>query len=206
MAGEDAPNKGREGVDNVKVWLNLSTRVHRSWACDDPLLGEMVHFDWPYAVGQSKSFSFDLGGEFRGDPLDKQSFVAEVKNYRYEMDLPELYLDFLAKCYVALSTKPALCDHFLWISWSPFQAQKWNKHATTDNVRKALLKEKNRKRVLGVDGEDDAMARLDPELLTNVAKRVWLVTLSDQQLMLVPTERHYYKVHEMFSKERGLGS
>lgn len=206
MAGEEGPNRGREGVEAVRIWLNLSTRVDRSWACDDHILGDMVHFEWPYATGQGKPFSFDLGGEFRGEPLDRQSFLAEVKNYRYEMDLPELYRDFLAKCYVALANKPGLCDHFLWISWSPFQAQRWHKHATTDNVRKSILHNANRKRVLGVDDEADAVAKLDPELLTNVANRVWLVTLSDQQVMLVPTEAHYYRMAEMFSRERGLAS
>jgi hypothetical protein len=206
MAGEDSQDKGRDGLESAKIWLNLSTRVHRSWAYDDPILGEMLHFEWPYVTGQSKPFSFDLGGEFRGDPLDHQSFVAEVKNYRYEMDLPEHYRDFLAKCYVALASKATRCDHFLWISWSPFQAQKWHKHVTTENVRKSILHNANRRRVLGVDDETDAAGKLDPELLTEVARRVWLVTLSDRQVMLVPTEDHYHRIGEMFSRERGVGS
>ena len=206
MAGEDSQDTGREGLQRAKHWLDLSTRVRRSWAYDDHTLAEMVHFDWPYATGQEKQFSFDLGGDFRGEPLDGQSFLAEVKNYRYESNLPTHFRDFLAKCYVALGSKPARCDNFLWISWSPFQAQSWHKHATTENVRRSLIHNANRKRVFGVDKEVDAVAKLDVELMANVASRVWLIILSDRQVMLVPTEDHYYKMAEIFSREHGAGS
>ncbi len=206
MAGEDSSDKGREGLEGARRWLDLSTRVRRSWAYDDHPLAEMVHFDWPYATGQEKTFSFDLGGDFRGDQLDSQSFLAEIKNYKSESDLPTHFRDFLTKCYVALGSKPRRCDNFLWISWSPFQARNWHKHATTDSVRHALLHEVNRKRVLGVDNEADAAAKLDVELMAKVASRVWLITLSDRQIMLVPTDEHYYKMAEMFSRERGVGS
>lgn len=206
MAGEDSQDTGREGLQRAKQWLDLSTRVRRSWAYDDPTLAEMVHFEWPFASGQARPFSFDLGGNFRGELLDDQSFLAEVKNYRYESDLPAHFRDFLAKCYVALGDKPKRCENFLWISWSPFQAQKWNKHATTENVSRSLIHRANRNRVLGVRNETDAMAKLDVERMANVASRVWLITLSDRQEMLVPTESHYYKMAEIFSRERGVGS
>jgi hypothetical protein len=206
MAGEDAQDTGRDGLQRAKHWLDLSTRVHRSWAYHDGTLGEMVHFEWPHASGQAKPFSFDLGGNFRGHPFDGQSFLAEVKNYRYESDLPAHFRDFLAKCYVALGDRPARCDNFLWISWSPFQAQKWHKHTTTENVRRSLIHQANRNRVFGVDNEADAVTKLDAELMAKVASRVWLITLSDQQELLVPTEDHYYKMAEIFSRERGVGS
>jgi hypothetical protein len=205
VAGEESPDKGREGLQQAKRWLDLSTRVRRSWAYDDHPLSEMVHFEWPYATGREKPFSFDLGGEFRGKSLQSQSFLAEVKNYLYESNLPTHFRDFLAKCYVALSSKPARCDNFLWISWAPFQAQNWHKHATTENVRKSIVHSANRERVLGVDNEVDAGEKLDVELMAKVASRVWLVTLSDRQIMLVPTEEHYYKMAEIFSREEGMG-
>ena len=94
MAGEDSQDRGREGLERAKQWLDLSTRVRHAWAYDDYPLAEMVHFEWPYATGRAKPFSFDLGGQFRGEPLDGQSFLAEVKNYRYESDLPEHFRDF----------------------------------------------------------------------------------------------------------------
>lgn len=206
MAGEDAQDKGRQGLDDARRWLDLSTRVSETWAYDEHPMAELVHFDWPYTFGQERTFSFDLGGKFRGDHLHNQSFLAEIKNYKNESDLPTHFRNFLAKCYVALDSKPRRCDNFLWISWSPFQARSWDKHATTDNVRQAVLSEANRKRVLGVDNEAEAAAKLDIELTAKVANRVWLITLSDRQITLVPTEEHYYKMSEMLSRERGVGS
>lgn len=206
MAGEDAQDKGRQGLDDARRWLDLSTRVRETWAYDEHPLAELVHFDWPYSSGQERTFSFDLGGTFRGDRLDGQAFLAEIKNYKNEGDLPTHFRNFLAKCYVALGSKPKRCDHFLWISWAPFQARSWDKHATTDNVRHAVLNEANRRRVLGVDNEADAAAKLDVELAAKVASRAWLITLSDRQITLVPTEEHYYKIAEIFARERGVGS
>lgn len=206
MAGEDAQDTGREGLQRAKHWLDLSTRVSCFWAYDDPILAEMVHFEWPCGSGQSKPFSFDFGGSFRGDSLDGQSFLAEVKRYRKEGDLPTLFLDFLAKCYVALGAKPKRCDNFLWISWSPFQAQRWDRHTTPDNVRRSLLQKVNTKRVFGVDTEAEAAAKLDVQRMAHVANRIWLITLSDRQEMLVPTEDHYYQMAETFARERGVGS
>lgn len=205
MAGEDSQDTGRDGLQRAKQWLDLSTRVLQSWAYDDPTLAEMVHFEWPYATGPAKPFSFDLGGTFRGESLQSQSFLAEVKNYTYEMDLPVHFRDFLARCYVALGEHPRRCGNFLWISWSPFQAQQWHKHPTTEKVRSSLLHEKNRFRALGVESEEDAAGKLDVERMAKVASRVWLITLSDRQEKLVPTEEHYYQMAEMFARERGVG-
>jgi hypothetical protein len=205
MAGEDSQDTGRDGLQRAKQWLDLSTRVRRSWAYDDPTLAEMVAFEWPHATGQARPFSFDLGGTFRGDSLHDQSFLAEVKNYRYESNLPVHFRDFLAKCYVALGDRPRRCDNFLWISWAPFQAQQWHRHASTEKVQSSLLHEANRLRVLGVDSEEDAIKKLDAERMANVASRVWLITLGERQEKLVPIEEHYYQMAEMFARERGVG-
>ncbi|HUB39993.1 MAG TPA: hypothetical protein VMA72_14170 [Streptosporangiaceae bacterium] len=206
MAGEDSQDTGRDGLQRAKQWLDLSTRVLQSWAYDDPTLAEMVHFAWPYASGPAKPFSFDLGGKFRGDSLDGQSFLAEVKNYRYEMDLAEHFRDFLAKCYVALGDHPRRCGNFLWISWAPFQAQQWHKHATTEKVRSSLLHKANRVRALGEDDEAEAAKKLDVERMAAVASRVWLITLGDRQERLVLTEEHFYQIAEMLARERGVGA
>ncbi|SRR6266568_1174023 len=127
LAGEVAHDIGRDGLQRAKHWLDRSTRVRRSWKYDDPQLASLLNFPWPY--GRNTSFTFDLGGTFQGDVLDNQSFLAEIKKYKNESNLPSHYSHFLAKCYVALGVKPELCDNFLWISWSPFQARDWNKHA-----------------------------------------------------------------------------
>jgi hypothetical protein len=147
-----------------------------------------------------------MAGNFRGNPLDGQSFLAEVKKYKRENDLPAHFRDFLVKCYIALGERPKLCDNFLWISWAPFQASKWDQHATVETVRRSITHEINRNRVLGVDNESDAALKLDAERIVNVARRVWLITLSDQQEKLVLTEDHYCEVVKLILKQRGPGS
>jgi hypothetical protein len=167
-------------------------------------MAELLGFRWPH--GARQPFSFDLGGTLRGAPFDNESFVAEVKAYKKELDLAEHFRDFLAKCYVALSEQPARCDHFLWISWSPFQAKRWDQHTTAANVERSVLHTANRARVLGVDDEGGAKARLSAEALTRVADRVWLITLSEGQERLVLSPDHYLEVVKLITAERGGGA
>jgi hypothetical protein len=199
VAGEVAQDIGRDGLQRAKQWLDLTTRVKEIWSYDHRLFAGLLCFSWPHA--SRTEFSFDLGGTFRGDQLAGQSFLAEVKNYQCESDLPEHFRNFLAKCYVALGTRPEICDNFLWISWSPFQAQRWNRHATKESVRAALLHKDNRKRVFGVDNEADALLELDSEYVAQVASRIWLITLSVQQEKLVLTEGHRLAMAEIFTRE-----
>jgi hypothetical protein len=203
VAGEEAQDIGESGLQRAKEWLELSTRVGKSWTRHDRPMNELLEFRWPHIPSgdQSSAFSFDLGGTFRGDPLDNQSFLAEVKAYKAEGDLPAHFRDFLAKCYVALEQRPSRCDHFLWISWAPFQARQWDKHATADNVRKSLLHEANRRRALGVDDESEAAAKLSADLLVGAAFKIWLVTLSQKQEQLVLSRDHYIEVVKLITAE-----
>lgn len=182
----------------------MSTRVSRCWTRHDRPAGELLEFGWPHVTGDGPStgFSFDLGGTFRGGHLDNQSFLAEIKAYHREHDLPTHFRDFLAKCYVALESGPGRCDHFLWLSWAPFQAQRWDEHATPENVRRSVLRRVNRRRVLGMDDEHEAAPQLSPELLVGVASRVWLLTLSEKQEQLVLATHHYGEVVKMIMAER----
>lgn len=204
MAGEDAHDLGETGLQRAKQWLELSTRVDKCWTRHDRPSGELLEFYWPHAPsgGSSTHFSFDLGGTFRGGPLENQSFVAEVKAYKKENDLPTHFRDFLAKCYVALESRPSRCDHFLWVSWSPFQAQHWDRHATAENVKRSVLHGANRVRALGLRDEAEAAAKLSADLLTGVADRIWLVTLGEKQEKLVLSTGHYVEVVKMIAAER----
>jgi hypothetical protein len=60
--------------------------------------------------------------------------------------------------------------------------------------------------VLGVDDEADAKLKLIPERVAQVASRVWLVTLGEQQEHLVLTESHYHVMAKVISEEQGVGS
>jgi len=204
VAGEEAHDLGETGLQRAKQWLEFTTRVDQCWTRHDRPAGELLEFQWPHGRddGPGARFSFDLGGTFRGDTLENQSFVAEVKAYKKENDLPTHFRDFLAKCYVALETRPDRCDHFLWLSWSPFQAQRWDQHATAENVRKSVLHEANRRRTLGLEDESQAAAKLSADLLVGVAERIWLVTLSEKQEQLVLSANHYVEVVRMITLER----
>jgi hypothetical protein len=128
-----------------------------------------------------------------------------VKNYRKESDLAAHFRDFLAKCYVAFMERPNRCDHFLWISWAPFQAQRWDEHTTASSVEKAILHPDNCMRTLGVTDPSEGKAKLMPDLLTRVADKVWLVTLGDKQETLVLSKEHYVEVVRLITEE-GLSS
>jgi len=203
VAGEEAHAKGEDGLQRAKHWLDSSTRLKRVWTSRDRSLGQLCHFEWPHATGQMRPFSFDLGGNFQGGSLHDQSFLAEVKNYRYESDLPVEFRKFQAKCYVALMRQPSLSDHFLWISWAPFQAGKWDKHATVDSVCAALKHKDNRNRLFGVDTEADAVTQLDKALAAQVANRIWLVTLCDQQEQLVLMGKYHKVISSLMAEEYG---
>jgi len=202
MAGEEPHAKGEDGLQRAKHWLDSSTRVKQAWTARDVPFGRFCHFEWPCATGQEKPFSFDLGGNFRGGALDNQSFLAEIKNHKAEQSLPEEYRHFAAKCYVALNRDPVLCDHFLWISWAPFQARSWDKHATTDRVCETLMHQDNRKRMFDVDTAAEAALKLDRALAAEVARRIWLITLCDQQEELVLMPEHYFTIKGLIDREQ----
>lgn len=189
--GEDSSDKGHVGLRLARLWLDRSTRCEKIFTSRDRALRDLLAFHWP---NSKRPFSFDLGGQFRGDTLDGQSFLAEVKNYDKERDLPDHFRAFLAKCYVALDVRPTACDNFLWISWAPFQAQQWDKHTTHANVVKALLHKANLNLVFGVDGIDEAAEMIDHERANLVANRVWLLTLSHRQDDFHLLDEHYKQV------------
>jgi len=197
--GEDSQDTGRDGLHAAKRWLEMSTRVKSSWTHRDKPMAELLGFPWPGSEGSS--FTFDMGGVFRGDDLDGQSFMAEVKNYKYESDLPTHYRDFLAKCYVAIQHRPTACGQLIWLSWAPFQAQRWHKHVSVENIENALLHKTNRNRVFGTEDEREARGKLDAQALVDVSTRVWLLTLCHQQEKLVPTREHFAEVIKMITAE-----
>jgi hypothetical protein len=161
---------------------------------------ELLEFNWPLGSG---TFSFDLGGRLRGGPLDNKMFVAEIKNYRNESDLPEHYRLFLARCYVAFKAKPTRCDYFMWISWSPFQARRWDRHRTAEFVREAVIS--HRAVIFGDCDPESAQRNVDYGAIVEVASRIWLITLCDQQEELVVTPEHQGEVLKLwFGSEKGI--
>ncbi|WP_204032311.1 hypothetical protein [Sinosporangium siamense] len=188
MAGELRQQTGSIGIDRAKRWLNYSTRVATIYANTDKVFRDLLHFKWPHG---GQEFSFDLGGKLRGGELHDKSFMAEVKAYRYEMDSPKEYREFVAECYVAFQEKPDRCDNLIWMSWSPFQAQSWHKHRAPESIKKHLLHTDNVFRVFGATSADEAKGEIDEQVIYELTKRLWLLTLCDEQEGLVITSDHY---------------
>ncbi|MGW0485011.1 hypothetical protein [Nonomuraea sp. NPDC003214] len=191
VAGELRQQTGSDGIDRAKRWLNYSTRVASIYTNTDKVFKDLLHFDWPYG---GQGFSFDLGGKLRGGDLHDKSFMAEVKAYRYEMDSAKEYGEFVASCYVAFQEKPDRCDNLIWMSWAPFQAQKWHLHRSPEFIRKHLLHPDNIFRLFGTKSTDEAKVKLDEQVIFELTKRLWLLTLCDEQESLVITGENYQRI------------
>ncbi|QDP80475.1 hypothetical protein FOH10_18920 [Nocardia otitidiscaviarum] len=125
------------------------------------------------------SFSFDLGGLLRGGEVHNQEFFAEVKNYKDASDQPAHYRDFLAKCFRAYSMRPERCDHFMWITWSPFNATEWSKLDSADKVKLCV---RERWQFNFASEQEAAGSTLDSRMIKEVAERIWVLVLSDKQI------------------------
>lgn len=193
VAGELHQETGSIGVDRAKRWLDHTTRVASIYTNTDKVFRDLLHFSWPYG---GTGFSFDIGGKLRGGPLQDQSFMAEVKAYRYEMDSAQEYCKFAAECYVAFQLKPDRCDNLIWLSWAPFQAQKWNQHRTADVIRKHLLHQSNLYRVFGTNSATEAREKVDEQVIFQLTNRMWLLTLCDEQEHLVITTENYGRLKQ----------
>ncbi|WP_147262017.1 hypothetical protein [Blastococcus sp. TF02A-26] len=185
--GEDNHRKGEDGTRRARRWLDATTRVAKSWTNADRVAVGRLSFEWPYG---GQPFSFDLGGIMRGDTFDNQLFVAESKMYDNARDQGTHYDKFVAQCYVLSRDHPRLADHYMYITWSPFRADNWSDQLTEKAVVDGLLKPKNRKRVFDLEGEDEARALIDTDVVKQVADKLWLIVLSDKQEELVVSKKH----------------
>lgn len=186
--GEDAPRLGEEGARRAKRWLEATTRVARSWTNEDTVAAGKLTFEWPFGVGQGRTFSFDLGGILKDDPFDYHHFIAEVKKYKNAQDQGTHFDNWVAKCYVARQAVPAITDQMMWITWSPFRADSWSALLSETAIESGLVK--NCKRVFDTEDPEEAKALIDRDLLKEVSNRLWLVVLSDKQENLVISKRH----------------
>lgn len=185
IQGEAAQAKGADGARRAKRWLESTTRVNAQWVNPDPPAIPKLTFSWPHG---GQKFSFDLGGLLKYGDFDGQVFFAESKNYAAPHDLSQHYSIFLAQCYVAYMDKPALCDHFMWIAWSPHSISSWPKLTTADYVKEHVIK--NRERVFGDIDEEEAATLVDENVVAEVASRLWLIILSEKQEALVISKEH----------------
>lgn len=193
IQGEAAQAKGADGARRAKRWLESTTRANAQWVNPNAAALPKLEFAWPEG---GRTFTFDLGGLLKYDEFDGQTFYAESKAYANSSDLPGHYEEFLAKCYVAYLDRAMFCDHFMWISWSPHTASKWSTHTSEETVRAAVVAQ--RKRIFGEVDKAAAEGMIKDDVVSEVARRLWLIILSErqEQLVITPAHRGLIEAHE----------
>lgn len=191
QTGEQSGEKGRRGVYRAKTWLERSTRVEYCWTAYDSIpCVDLLTFCWPGTGGKG---SFDIGGIFRGEELEKKSFLVEVKDYGPKSDQYPEFKTFLALCYVAYTSKPEYCDHLIWMTWRPFGCDRWDNLTTINEVVAAVVHCRERVFGSGVTPED-AKAQINMVAAAAVAERLWLIILSEGNESLTITKDHYAEI------------
>lgn len=166
MAGEEAHDIGRTGVERARLWLEKTGRVNVNFTVYE--VGAVPFLTFADALG--KDFSFDMSGILNLDE-GKSTFYGEIKKYSAVGKQPEEYTEYLAKCYRATVTSDSPF-HFFWITWHPFSQGKWASLCSADEIRSAL--ETHAAKYLGSE-------QVDEEVVKAMAERLWLVVLSDRQ-------------------------
>ncbi|MCA1606397.1 MAG: hypothetical protein LC775_13230 [Acidobacteria bacterium] len=183
MSGEQLHELGREGARRAKEWLEATTRVNAHWVNPDRYAIPKLSFYW--ADSAARKFSFDLGGVLLGGDLHSQMFLAESKLYKADSDQGTLYVEYLAKCYRALAMSPERCDNFMWITWSPFSIKRWATLCTAPYVKEAITQHAER-----VFGDQKRDPEIEGKMCEDVARRLWLIVLSERQESLVISREH----------------
>lgn len=178
--GEANHVKGEDGTRRAKLWLDSTTRVSTSYTNIDDAGPRNLAFKWPHG---GQAYSYDLGGTFRGKPYAHDVFAAECKMYDLPRDQGNHFDKFLAQTYCTLDSHSRLIQHFLWITWSPFRSTTWNSIYSKEAIRSAVVA--NRKRIFGIDDEDQAAAMIDEAVIDAVEKSIWIVVLDAKQETLV---------------------
>ena len=197
--GETLHAKGADGAARARRWLESTTRVNASWVNPQPEAVPKLTFSWPHG---GEDFTFDLGGTLLRGKFHGQMFFAEAKNYTSLSDLGVLYREYLAKCYCALMERPGYCDNFMWIAWHPHLVTHWTDLCTAEYIGVAVVE--HAQRVLGVPPAT-ATPLVDSAHCEDVAKRLWLIILSERQEELVVSPEHRGLI-EKFEIEKAAGS
>ncbi|TJZ50314.1 hypothetical protein FCH28_23815 [Streptomyces piniterrae] len=186
MPGEELHEVGADGARRAKEWLEATTRVKASWTNTDSKWIRRMTFKWP--AGKQTTFSLDLGGLLCGGEFDNDIFMAECKKYASPGDQGTHYLSYLAKCYVIVSQQPTAAEHFMWITWCPFNVTDWDKLLTEHWVRKAIRVHANE--IFGEIPPEEVEDAIDADIVTAVTERLWMIVLSEKQEKLVITREH----------------
>lgn len=177
--GEEIQDKGTDGVQRAKHWLDATCRAEVLWYQPRNHVKKLqfMKMGAPAAsVARDDYFSFDLGGLLAGGDDHGQHFAGEVKNYSTEGGQGPQYRQFLANAYCTeMRTAATHFDHYMWITWYPFLIEQWAELLTPNYVATALTAtEKFRYTALG-------SADVDPAVVADLAPKLMVVVLGDRQ-------------------------
>lgn len=136
--GEQQHRKGKEGLEEAKLWLESTTRFvvpFTSWGKASTLQYVEVP-QW-----ERNKESFDLFGQHLEENLETRGeFYAEVKRYSTAGTQMAQYCEFLTRCYSAMLAWEKIgtpkTPLFLWITWHPFGATDKYSQLTTETMVK----------------------------------------------------------------------
>ncbi|CUU60237.1 hypothetical protein Ga0074812_13721 [Parafrankia irregularis] len=197
MAGEQLHQRGADGARRAKLWLEATTRANVYYVTPEPVAVAKLSYRW----ADGGSFSYDLGGVLLGGEFQGHEFVAESKFYDGHHDQGTLYVEFLAKCYRALTLQPTRIDHFMWITWAPFLVTRWSDLRSPGEIRSAV--KLHRGRVFG-SPSNHPVDQISDETCELLAERLWIIVLSERQEKLVISTENL-SILRAVGIERGAG-
>lgn len=172
---EEVQELGRQGVAEVRRWLEATTFMELHWnVYEMPSMCVATH-----AAGRKK---FDLAGSFIG--ATKQPVFVECKKYKSSNGQHKEFREFLAIAYS--STQRSIHERggdtgteFIWVTFAPFQITEWSKLESHEKIE-ASLKEFP----AYLDGKP-----LDQDLIRLISERVWVLVLNKKQERVTLTHR-----------------
>lgn len=180
MVAESLQRDGELGLRFTKQWLESTTWIELPFD---------VYSNAPICTkrrldGQVKRY--DAFGAIHTSPPTPVLLENKAYNSAGGKQGQEFW-EFLANAYSV--TAQEIKDgadaryEFMWVTTHPFDQTSWNELTTAKRVKEALEKHPE---ALGNDGSHD----IDPDLLSTVADRIWLLVLRDKQesLMLHASE------------------
>jgi hypothetical protein len=170
-AGERHQRRGKEGLEEAKLWLESTTRFEVPWTSWGKA-GTLQYVQVPQINGQAESF--DLRGmHLEQDMAARAEFYAEVKRYSGQHDQPAHYWKYLTRCYSATvawqRAGTPQTPEFIWITWHPFGA--------TDNYLK-LTKPEMIKEACERHPERVPIEDYDDSTAEDLADRLWFLLAS----------------------------
>jgi hypothetical protein len=186
VAGEKQHEAGRQGVVEVRRWLDSTTRFTTLWDVYGTPDQTIVKLPGGAARG------FDIAGYLRDeDGKAGPKFYAEVKRYSSASGQQQLYEEYLAVSYAA-TLEARSADHdpateFLWVTWHPFSQGKYLKLTEPPEIKAAC---KKHEALLGGEAFDQTLA-------DTLAKRLWLLIVNQRQADMTMSKRNLAELQKL---------